>query len=266
MSILSGISSVVGDIASSSLGGNLLTSVADSLLGSFGAKQQNKYNMQMAEYQNAYNTMMWEKQNEYNSPKATMQRLVDAGINPRAYQQIGQFANSGQPQAAVGANKISELSAFQGVARQALENKMLNEQILTMRQERKKMYRQTSVEEQKFYDMQLKHFISALEHGVDPHTFVQDWQNLFDEFGGKTFLTEIEAYKDFSREEGLYHLNKMGITNRNDAEKALINLRKIEEDMKRHELRQYTEYGITKNSGDIYRVVTALIDLIRSCF
>lgn len=59
--------------------------------------EYNKGQMQLAEHQNQYNTEMWNKQNEYNSPAATMQRLVQAGINPRAYQQIGQFANAGTP-------------------------------------------------------------------------------------------------------------------------------------------------------------------------
>lgn len=263
MGILSTVTKAFGK---SSILGNIATSAFDAMLGSFGSSQQNDYNKEMAQYQNDYNTKMWHMQNEYNSPKATMQRLVDAGINPRAYQQIGQFANAGEPQPSVGANKISEISAFQGVARQALENKLLNEQVLSMRQERKKMHYQTNVEEQKFFDMQLKHFITSLEHGVDPHTFVHQWANMFDEFGGETFLSQTDAYKDFTREEGLYHLKKLGIKNKNDAEIALKNLRDIENAMKNKELQQYQDYGITKNSGDIYRLVFNIVDLIRKCF
>lgn len=63
-------------------------------------QEYNNAQRQLAEYQNQYNTDMWNKHNAYNSPKETMQRLVDAGINPRAYQQIGQFANAGTPQPA----------------------------------------------------------------------------------------------------------------------------------------------------------------------
>lgn len=258
--------SVTRAFGTSSILGNLATSAFDAMLGSFGASQQNDYNKEIAQYQNDYNTKMWHMQNEYNSPKATMQRLVDAGINPRAYQQIGQFANAGEPQPSVGANKISEISAFQSVARQALENKLLNEQVLNMREERKKMYYQTNVEEQKFFDMQLKHFITSLEHGVDPHTFVRQWAMLFDEFDGETYLSQIDAYKDFTREEGLYHLKKMGIETKNDAEKVLTKLREVEHLMKTKELQQYQDYGITKNSGDLYRVVANIVDLIRKCF
>lgn len=63
-------------------------------------KEYNKAQMDIAKYQNQYNTQMWNMQNQYNSPEATMQRLVKAGINPRAYQQIGQFANAGTPEPA----------------------------------------------------------------------------------------------------------------------------------------------------------------------
>ena len=61
------------------------------------ADDYNKAQKDLAKYQNEYNTMMWEKQNAYNSPEATIKRLTEAGINPRAYQQIGQFANAGSP-------------------------------------------------------------------------------------------------------------------------------------------------------------------------
>lgn len=64
-------------------------------------REYNQAQKQLAQSQNEYNTEMWNKQNDYNSPKATMQRLVEAGINPRAYQQIGQFANAGAPTPAV---------------------------------------------------------------------------------------------------------------------------------------------------------------------
>ena len=64
-------------------------------------QEYNKAQRELAQSQNEYNTQMWEKQNAYNSPEATMQRLTEAGINPRAYQQIGQFANAGTPPPAV---------------------------------------------------------------------------------------------------------------------------------------------------------------------
>lgn len=104
-------------------------SIIDHSIGFLGNAQQNYYNREMAEYQNEWNLKMWHLQNEYNSPKATMQRLTDAGINPRAYQQIGTFANAEKPHQAAEMNKISEISAYQGVARQYLENKLLNQQI-----------------------------------------------------------------------------------------------------------------------------------------
>lgn len=105
------------------------TPFIDSAIGLLGNAQQNFYNREMAEYQNEWNLKMWHMQNEYNSPKAVMQRLTDAGINPRAYQQIGTFANAEKPHQAAEMSKISEISAFQGVARQYLENQLLKQQI-----------------------------------------------------------------------------------------------------------------------------------------
>ncbi len=108
---------------------SLVSSGVDAVVGALGNAQQNKYNMDLAKYQNEYNTEMWHMMNEYNSPKATMERLVEAGINPRAYQQIGQFANASAPQPSATMQKVSELSAFQSVTRQALENDLLRKQL-----------------------------------------------------------------------------------------------------------------------------------------
>lgn len=108
---------------------SLVASGVDAVVGALGNAQQNKYNMDIVKYQNEYNTQMWHMQNEYNSPKATMERLVEAGVNPRAYQQIGQFANASSPQPSATMQKVSELSAFQSVTRQALENDLLRKQL-----------------------------------------------------------------------------------------------------------------------------------------
>lgn len=108
---------------------SLIASGVDAVVGALGNAQQNNYNMDLAKYQNEYNTEMWHMMNEYNSPKSTMDRLVEAGINPRAYQQIGQFANASTPQPSATMQKVSELSAFQSVTRQALENDLLRKQL-----------------------------------------------------------------------------------------------------------------------------------------
>lgn len=91
--------------------------------------QQNKMNAQIAQYQNEFNEEMWNKQNAYNSPDAVMQRLVKAGINPRAYQQIGQFANAEKPHAAVGyeyKSPMAELARFSEMAALKLQKQQLN--------------------------------------------------------------------------------------------------------------------------------------------
>lgn len=92
------------------------SAVINSVGNLFSNAQQNMYNKDLAEYQNAFNLEMWNKQNEYNSPQATMNRLVQAGINPRAYNQIGQFANSADTPQAATYDKKSPLSAFSDLA------------------------------------------------------------------------------------------------------------------------------------------------------
>lgn len=124
----------------------------DGIFGLFGANETNKANLRLAQYQNSWNLEQWNRQNEYNSPSATIQRLVDAGVNPRAYNQLGQFANAQRPPEAVGYPKLNELSAFQGVARNALENALLQSQINKTNKEAEKTEAETgkTKEEQDF--------------------------------------------------------------------------------------------------------------------
>lgn len=77
-----------------------LSPAVDAQISYMGQQETNKANAELAQKQNDFNLMMWEKQNAYNSPAETMKRLTEAGINPRAYQQIGQFANAESPKPA----------------------------------------------------------------------------------------------------------------------------------------------------------------------
>lgn len=98
----------------------------------FGSLESNRQNMELAKYQNAFNLEMWNKQNEYNSPKATMQRLVEAGINPRDVNGLQSFSNAGDgPTAATYDPKspISALSQVSDLARTMLEMRQLQQQI-----------------------------------------------------------------------------------------------------------------------------------------
>ena len=102
-------------------------SAFNGLTGFFGQREQNHANMELAKYQNQFNLDMWNRQNEYNTPTATMQRLTDAGINPRAYQQIGQFANAGQPNPAASVDyksPISNLKFSEDIINMALDAKI----------------------------------------------------------------------------------------------------------------------------------------------
>ena len=48
-----------------------------------------EYNLNLARMQNQWNLEQWNRENEYNTPKAQMQRLVDAGLNPDLFYQNG---------------------------------------------------------------------------------------------------------------------------------------------------------------------------------
>lgn len=244
--------------------------VADTVVGFLGNSQQNKYNMQLMKYQNAWNERMWERQNEYNSPKATMERLVAAGINPRAYQEIGQFANAAAPPPAAKGDKISELSAFQSVARQALENQMLQEDILKKKQDRKLSYRRELREDFKLNADKLDYFIKSLTNGVQPEQFVDEWHQLLEEFGNENMFNMSPLYRDFTNEEkSVYMLNRAGIRTRNDAEAAIKKLRELEHTVKKREHEDYVTYGVTKGGsalGDIPKMIIRLIEFIGSAF
>lgn len=119
------------------------SSVIGGITSFLGQKDTNESNMELAQYQNEWNEKMyerqkedniafWNMQNEYNSPKETMKRLVEAGINPRA-QNGTSYANSGginSPNAPMAAayDYKSPLSAFSnlvGLAKQIQEVKIL---------------------------------------------------------------------------------------------------------------------------------------------
>lgn len=48
-----------------------------------------EYNLNLAKMQNQWNLEQWNRENAYNAPKAQMQRLADAGLNPDLFYQNG---------------------------------------------------------------------------------------------------------------------------------------------------------------------------------
>lgn len=114
-------------------------STLNNVFDFFGQHDTNKTNMELAKYQNEFNLQMWERQNEYNNPTNTMQRLTEAGINPRAYQQIGQFANATNPQPAVAPqyqSPLSQVNAYTEALSDYFDVKIKQEQLLNMEQQR----------------------------------------------------------------------------------------------------------------------------------
>lgn len=59
------------------------SSVASGVSAKRQQRRQNQMNQEQAKYQNTLNLEQWNRENEYNTPSAQMQRLIDAGVNPR---------------------------------------------------------------------------------------------------------------------------------------------------------------------------------------
>lgn len=66
----------------------------------FGTAQNNTASASLAKYQNEWNLAQWHRENEYNLPKNQVQRLVDAGINPRSPGAVTSAPSASSPQAA----------------------------------------------------------------------------------------------------------------------------------------------------------------------
>lgn len=79
--------------------GSGILNMAGQVGGLIGQGIQNQKNKQLAEYQFQRNQEMWHLQNQYNSPKAQMDRLRQAGLNPNLVYGTGSVAglNTGRP-------------------------------------------------------------------------------------------------------------------------------------------------------------------------
>lgn len=104
-----------------------------ALLGNiWSTSSTNSANMQLAKYQNEWNLAQWHRENEYNSPKATMTRLVEAGLNPRTIEDVQGFANAANsPQAAEMKYQPYDLSGIKDIAQFAMSAQKLQSDIDT---------------------------------------------------------------------------------------------------------------------------------------
>lgn len=70
------------------------TNIANNVVQKRMAETNFERNKEMAEYQWNKELEMWNRQNEYNSPKAQMQRYIDAGLNPNLVAGQGSSGNA----------------------------------------------------------------------------------------------------------------------------------------------------------------------------
>lgn len=228
--------------------------LASTLIGGvgniFSTLQNNAFSMDIAKYQNAFNLEMWNKQNEYNSPKQTMSRLVEAGINPRAYNQIGQFANAGDaPQAASYENK-SPLSQFSETARTLYELKSYeaqinktNEEAKTEDMKRKKMASEIAGmltrEDKKGYQTEQQKIQRQMARMRTMETLERifegghDLDGLLSEFE----LPEFKGNPSFK-----------GIRNKNQS--FLAGIREFEKKFKKYDFEQLMKFGLDNRTSN----------------
>lgn len=198
---------ILGAIAGGPVGAGIgagIGALGDSLVSSEAIKDKNAGEFALAQYQNAWNEQMyerqkedaiefWNKQNEYNTPKATMARLVEAGLNPKG-SGLGQYANAGSinspsAQPAASARYESPLAAYTelGATLGGLQQMKLNLE---------KTAAETQVFKEKAHLDYLKGMIESfrLTENMDKHAFwrfVNDVQVLNGEsshFDDRTYL------------------------------------------------------------------------------
>lgn len=174
-------------------------SVINGVFNLAGNAQQSYYNKELAQYQNAFNLEMWNKQNEYNSPVATMQRMVDAGINPRAYNNLGQFANSADAPQAAQYEKKFDLSGFSDIMLTMAQIENLKSQTAKNESEAKKNDADAAnkTKQHEFYDYELNDLISrSRENRIKHEVYSRErgfssWSD-FDDILGKEFDNYID--------------------------------------------------------------------------
>ncbi|WP_337784638.1 hypothetical protein [Prevotella sp.] len=107
------------------------------------SRENNAFNERMMQKQMDYNTDMWNKQNSYNTPSAQVQRLKEAGLNPsmasasgnpnmQAFDPSSGIANGVNAIGGAIANYISMKKAESEIAKMNFENKLLEQQIISM--------------------------------------------------------------------------------------------------------------------------------------
>lgn len=76
-------------------------------------KQQNEANKKAIDRANAYDMYTWDLANQYNDPKAQMQRLAAAGLNPNLVYGSGNVA--GNTSGVAGSNGVASQTAFNAI-------------------------------------------------------------------------------------------------------------------------------------------------------
>lgn len=158
--IIQGGSAVLGSVLGGLFGSNSQDSANETNLKI--ARENNAFNERMMNKQDALNYEAWKRQNEYNTPSAQVQRLKEAGLNPYLMMsngnQIGtassqnsssMASSSGNPNMqaydpssgisngvnALGgaiANYINMKKAESEIAKMNIENKLLEQQIVSV--------------------------------------------------------------------------------------------------------------------------------------
>lgn len=251
--------------------------VADSVLGgaiSWAATaQQNKKSREFSEkmYQRQFddNLELWHLQNQYNSPRAQMQRLQEAGLNPNLMYGTGSGANSASapspaPQVMRPNFGIPDTSNFGGIISSLYDLKMKKAQIDNLEEQNNALKQET------FYKKLMSDML-GLNIDLETKAFDYSLEGRKESARKIGIENRIMQNRDFREavttstsvmEAGERMLNMRKQRAKTDAEINHINqqiknlkqdyrLRKLDEDLK--------QYGVTMNDPYHYRLLAMVL-------
>lgn len=161
----------------------------------------NAANLGLSAYQNRQNIRMWKLNNAYNSPKAQMQRFVDAGLNPNLIYGQGSSGNSSSPvtftvpKVDMRGRALDHLSQYMTSLVQDASRRSTEEDIQVKQWEREVIRRNYEMNNMRFaYEMAMKPF--ELKYNLEGMRLRNE--ALLEEIGGRRLANQYnrDTYQD----------------------------------------------------------------------
>lgn len=182
-------------MAINALVGSALIGGGSSLLGSAlnysAQKEANETNIMLAREQRDWEENMWNKSNEYNSPKAQIERMREAGLNPALMYSQGNVGNTSTPSAPAAARVQPVSGLGEGIihAGDMISNALMQNEMLKQQRAQTKLLEAKAIKEQnstmpladylKLMQSKYRYNVSAANY-QDSRTTGQDIYNQFE--------------------------------------------------------------------------------------